>query len=110
MRPPTPKNVIVKQFKRQQSSATENVVSKPLTVQKPFDLQTAKRMRAQFQLDEDDELDEESVRNGQTNCKRRNLGEYEPLTSQLKRSFQLRTQEKLPDRKRNLTKPTSPNF
>lgn len=59
---------------------------KQLTVTKPFDLQTAKRLRVQ--------MDEENS----------NL-EYEPLSQQLQRNFQLRTSEKAPDRPMKLTRP-----
>ena len=56
-------------------------------MQKPFELQTAKRMRLEFQPDEDDELSEDVVRGNETYRKRKNTGEYEPLTAQLKRNF-----------------------
>ena len=71
-----------------QSPATEKCEKqkKNLTVQKPFDLQTAKRMRVQI----DEETEEQ---------------EYEPLSQQLQKNFQLRVSEKVPDRPRKLTKP-----
>lgn len=59
---------------------------KHLTVTKPFDLQTAKRIRAQI----DEEISDQ---------------EYEPLTQQLQKNFQLRASEKAPARPMKLTKP-----
>jgi hypothetical protein len=57
-------------------------------VTKPFDLHTAKRLRLQ---DENEPCED-----------------YEPLTEQLAKNFQLRTAEKIPDKPKKLTRPKSP--
>jgi hypothetical protein len=54
-------------------------------------LETAKRIRVQ-----NDEENENQ--------------EYEPLSQQLQKNFQLRASEKVPDRPRKLTKPQAPNL
>ena len=54
-------------------------------------METAKRVRVQNDEENEDQ-------------------EYEPLSQQLQKNFQLRATEKVPDRPRKLTKPQAPNL
>lgn len=86
------------QIVKSDSADCNTTEKQKITRQKPFDFQTDKRIRLQF----DDE-------NGQQAPKE---DKYEPLWQQLERNFQLRSEEKPKDsgRPRKLTRPISPNL
>ena len=78
-----------------------------MTVAKPFDFQTAKRIRIQNQIDA------ELLEDGDGSKSQVKEDKYEPLCQQLERNFKLRaSEEKTKDdgKPRKLTRPISPNL
>ena len=87
-----------------------------ITVQKPFEFETAKRMRLQQELAMNEDMENESneranVRAGKSSAAA-SQREHEPLCLQVQRNFKLRASDEKPldDKPRKLTRPISPNL